>query len=261
MITIGENQLFVQDSGGDKPALLFVHGIMMDHSVWKHQVAEFANDYRVVCVDLRGYGESAATSPDISFEDHVSDLVGLVDALGLKDVTLIGWSMGGAIAQVMGVTQGHNIKRFVMVDSTPQLLASDAFSHALPPEAAQQLGGVLVENFSEGCGAFCGLVAPESEAIAAELTTIATATDQTVALMAFQSAGGRNQLDLLSRITTETHVIAGADDQVCPADASHYLAEHIAGCTTVANLIEGAGHAPFLTQPDAFNAALSKTLG
>jgi pimeloyl-ACP methyl ester carboxylesterase len=56
MIEIDGETIFLTDSGGDRPALLFVHGIMMSHAVWRHQVVAFSNDYRVVCIDLRGFG-------------------------------------------------------------------------------------------------------------------------------------------------------------------------------------------------------------
>lgn len=60
-------------------ALLFVHGIALDHSVWKSQVGEFSRDYRVVSVDLRGYSCSTAANPDISLENHAQNLAALVD--------------------------------------------------------------------------------------------------------------------------------------------------------------------------------------
>ncbi len=69
MVKIDNEDIFVTDTGGDKPALLFVHGIGLDHSVWKSQVGEFSRDFRVVCVDLRGYGRSTAANPDISYEN------------------------------------------------------------------------------------------------------------------------------------------------------------------------------------------------
>ena len=182
---IGENEINLTDSGGDKPALLFVHGIMMDHSVWEHQVAEFSATHRVICIDLRGFGASTTTSPEISFEDHSSDILAVASTLGLRDVTLVGWSMGGAIAQIMAPKNAGQFKQFILVDTTPQLVASDAFSHALPPEAAQQLGGLLMEDFAQGCGAFCGMIASEDEAVAARITAIATSTDVAVAMTAF----------------------------------------------------------------------------
>lgn len=257
---IGDNDIHLTDTGGDKPALLFVHGIMMDHSVWEHQLAAFGDTHRVVCVDLRGFGASTTTSPETSFEDHRDDLLALVDTLGLRDVTLVGWSMGGAIAQVMAARNEGKIKQFVLVDTTPQLIASTDFPHALPGEAAQQLGGLLAEDFAQGCAAFCGMVAPENEAVAARLTEIAARTDVGVAMTAFGTSGGRSLLAELPQIKTPTTIICGRNDAICLPAANEVMAATVPGCTTGVNWVEDAGHAPFLTKPAQFNEILRAVL-
>lgn len=250
----------VRDSGGDGPALLFVHGIMMDGSVWDAQVAAFSDTHRCVCPDLRGFGASRAASPEITFEDHADDLTALIEGLGLADVTYVGWSMGGAVGHVLAARPGAPLSRLVLVDTTPQLLASDDFPHALPPEAAQGLGEVLVSDYDAGCAAFCGMVAPEDDAVAAHLTTIARACPQDVALAAFASSGARNQIDELSRIDMPTTVIHGREDAVCLPGAAEFTAERIGPAGPV-RWIDGAGHAPFLTRPDTFAEALRGALG
>jgi pimeloyl-[acyl-carrier protein] methyl ester esterase len=260
MVEIAGNTIFLTDSGGDRPALLFVHGIMMSHEVWQYQVAAFAGDYRVVCVDLRGFGQSTASTPDITFEDHAADLAQLIAQLGLKSVTMGGWSMGGAIAQLFAATYPDTLARLVLVDTTPQLLASESFPHALPVEAAMQLGQLLSSDFAQGCAAFAGMIAPEDAEATRLVTRIATATSPAVALAAFASSGPRSLIDLLPKITTPTAVIAGADDRICLPDASTYLAARIPGGGTPVSWIAGAGHAPFLTRPAEFNAALRAAL-
>jgi pimeloyl-[acyl-carrier protein] methyl ester esterase len=175
-------------------------------------------------------------------------------------VTYVGWSMGGAIGQVFGATRGDLIERLVLVDTTPQLLAGPDFAHALPPAAAADLGGLLMSDWDAGCAAFCGLVAPEDAEVAAELTGIARAARVDVSMAAFASAGARNQLAELGRIEVPTHVICGAADAVCPPAASAYLADAIPGCLDGARMIEGAGHAPFLTRPEPFDSALRQAL-
>jgi len=260
MPKIDSETIFLTDSGADLPALLFVHGIMMSHKVWDHQVAEFADKYRVVCVDLRGFGRSTAGNPDFGFEDHANDLVEIIDRLQLRDVTLVGWSMGGAIGQVLAAGHGGGISRLVLVDTTPQLLASAEFPHALPAEAAMQLGQLLSADFAQGCAAFCSMIAPEDADATKLLTAIAAATSPNVALSAFASSGPRSLIGLLPQITTPTRIIAGTDDRICLPQASEFLAEHIPGCKHGVEWIQGAGHAPFLTRPKQFNAALHAAL-
>ena len=257
---IGDNEISVSDTGGDKPALLFVHGIMMDHSVWENQVSAFADTHRVVCPDLRGFGSSTTTSPDVTFEDHRDDLLSVVETLSLKDVTFIGWSMGGAIGQIVAAYNGDRFKQFVLVDTTPQLIADDNFPHALPGEAAQQLGGLLMEDFAAGCAAFCGMIAEEDATVVENLTAIAAKTRVDVAMAAFGSSGGRNQMAELSQIIKPTTVICGRNDAICLPAANKIMAETIPGCTGGVVWIEDAGHAPFLTRPREFNKVLMEVV-
>ena len=172
MAKIGNEDIFLTDTGGDKPALLFVHGLTFDRTVWQSQVGAFSVDFRVVCVDLRGHGRSTAANPDISFEDHAADLAMLIDTLGLKDVTLVGWSMGGAIAQLFAATYFGKISHLVLVGSTPQLLADDKFKHALPPEGAQELATLMAQDYAKGCAALCGMMERNDQRVTAMLTAI-----------------------------------------------------------------------------------------
>jgi pimeloyl-ACP methyl ester esterase len=259
MAKIGNEDIFLTDTGGEKPTLLFVHGIALDHTVWQSQVGAFSPEFRVVCVDLRGYGRSTAANPNISFEDHAGDLATLIDSLGLKNVTLIGWSMGGAIAQLYAATYPGKISRLVLVATTPQLLADDKFNHALPADAAQQLGALMVQDYAKGCAAFCAMVAPEDQRVAAMLTAIGTKSRPDVVLKAFQSSGGRSLLGYLPKINTPTTVIAGSNDVICLPAANSYLAKNIPGSQGDAIFME-TGHAPFLTRPEEFNTALRSAL-
>lgn len=260
MIRIGNNEIFLHDTGGDKPALLFLHGIMMDHSVWHHQVEAYSSDYRVVTVDLRGHGKSTSDSADISLDDHVEDVLALVEYLGLRDITLVGWSMGGSIALLLAANHADKFARLVLVSTTPQLLADADFQHALPVAQAEQLGTLLFTDFQNACVAFCELVASESDFVAEKLCRIAQNTRTDVAMTTFQNSGARSMHGELERITLPTHIIVGAIDFICMPAASDYMAKVIPGCTTGATHIQNAGHAPFMTQTDVFNAAFDKAL-
>ena len=259
-INIGEGTIHVRDTGsGDKPTLLFVHGIMMDGSVWDKQTRKFKDTHRCVCVDLRGFGQSPTDDPNISFEDHADDMAALIDAMNLSEVTWVGWSMGGAIAMIFVTRHPNKVERLVLVDTTPQLLADENFPHALPPEAAQQLGGLLVENYDQGCKAFAGLVAPEDKRAQERIARIAAASSPPVSLTAFQTSGSRNQIEELEHVDVPTTIIHGREDGVCLPAAAEFMAQRVRQATGPV-WIEGAGHAGFMTKPDEFNAALRSAL-
>ena len=88
------------ETTGDGPPLVFVHGGWMNGEAWRPQVEHFADDYRVVTLDVRGHGETGATEPDrYSIELFTDDLEALLADLGLERPTLCGLSLGSMVVQ------------------------------------------------------------------------------------------------------------------------------------------------------------------
>lgn len=251
--------LHFTDTGGDKPALLLVHGVLMNETTWHRQVAAFRDTHRVITVDLAGFGKSEGTGAEM-FPDHVALIVEVLEHLDLNDVTFVGWSMGGAIGQVMGKIAPERLKRLVLFGTTPQLVADEAFIHALPPEAVEELGGVFASDFAAGCAGFAETCAPGDAETAAFLTGVMTGTDPGVGLASLGTGGAQSQINILSDIEVETHIIHGTEDAVCFPAAAEHLADCIAGSAGNVLWIKGVGHAGHLTQPAAFNEALQACL-
>ncbi|MCY6382767.1 alpha/beta fold hydrolase [Hoeflea prorocentri] len=260
MHEIGGEQIFVADSGGDLPALLFIHGTMMDGTVWDKQVAVFRDRYRCVCPDLRGHGRSTARSPDISFEDHCDDLNTLIEELSLKDITLLGWSMGGCITQVFVTRYPGVVSRLVLIDTIPQRLSDEHFPYGQDPGSTPKTRHALETNFEATARGFGPRIAPEDEAVAAYISDLAARARQDVTINDYVTTDERSQIGLLPHITLPTTIVSGDRDLVCKPGASTFMAEHIPGCTDGVHVIAGAGHAPFLTHADEFNAILSNAL-
>ncbi|MEM9107961.1 MAG: alpha/beta hydrolase [Pseudomonadota bacterium] len=253
---IGDEVIFVADSGGTLPAILFVHGTMMDGTVWYKQTAALASRFRCVCPDLRGHGRSTASSPDISFEDHCDDLAALIERLSLEDITLLGWSMGGLICQLFVTRYPGMVSRLVLVDTIPQRLSENRFAYGQDPASTPPTKRALENNFEDTARGFGGRIAPEDANTADFVSNIAAKARQDVTINDYVSTDARSLLDNLAHITVPTTIISGSGDLVCRPEASAYMAEHIPTCNDGVHVIEGAGHAPFLTRPDKFNALL-----
>ncbi|MEX3011241.1 alpha/beta fold hydrolase [Hoeflea sp. TYP-13] len=253
---INGERIYVADSGGDLPAILFVHGTMMDGSVWHKQVEALKDRFRCVCPDLRGHGRSTAASPDISFEDHCDDLAALIDELSLKDITLLGWSMGGCICQVFVTRYPGKAERLVLVDTIPQRLSDERFPYGQDPESTPRTKRALETDFVATASGFGKRISPEDDHVAAFLSDMAACARQDVTINDYVSTDARSQVDLLPQITLPTTIICGEKDLVCKPGASTFMAEHIPGSTNGVAVIDGAGHAPFLTHPQEFNEIL-----
>lgn len=94
-VTLPNAALYYEAYGEGEP-LIFVHGHSLDRRMWREQVKHFANDYRVICYDARGYGRSSKQCEEQLFT-HADDLLALMDALQIERAHLVGLSMGGFI--------------------------------------------------------------------------------------------------------------------------------------------------------------------
>ncbi|HEY0697260.1 MAG TPA: alpha/beta fold hydrolase, partial [Micromonospora sp.] len=95
MINVNGTTLACDDEGAGSPVVL-LHAGIADRRMWRGQVPALAARHRVICPDLRGYGESRL-STTAGFAHH-DDVVGLLDALGIERAALVGCSFGGAVA-------------------------------------------------------------------------------------------------------------------------------------------------------------------
>jgi pimeloyl-ACP methyl ester carboxylesterase len=102
----------------DAPALVLLHGLTGQASTWDETGAKFAEFFRVYAVDIRGHGESDRPG-DYSFEKMRDDVIGLLDQLGLDQISLLGHSMGGTVAYLIAEQQPGRIRRLVLEDTPP----------------------------------------------------------------------------------------------------------------------------------------------
>lgn len=112
----GETLGYRERSGGDKVVLL-VHGNMISSKHWDVVMENFHPSYKVVAVDLRGFGISTYLSPIESIKDFADDLKLFVDSLGLRDFVLVGWSMGGGVAMQYAADHSEDLDRLILLAS------------------------------------------------------------------------------------------------------------------------------------------------
>src|SRR4051794_29903296 len=110
---VNETQLYYEVAGAGDP-LVFVHGHTLDTRMWDDQFALFAERYRVLRYDLRGYGRSASP-PDRPYS-HSDDLMALLTRFDMAPATLVGLSLGGLVVVDFAVTYPDAIRALVPVD-------------------------------------------------------------------------------------------------------------------------------------------------
>ena len=104
-----------------KQPVLFLHGMLQQAHSWDFVALSLAADYHVLALDARGHGDSQwAPDGDYSLESHLSDLDGIVEALGLEQFILVGHSMGGRNGYVFASRKPDKVNGLVIVDTGPQ---------------------------------------------------------------------------------------------------------------------------------------------
>lgn len=98
---------------GAGPALVLVHGVGLNASVWTPQLQDFAGEYRVVAYDTLGHGGSDLPAPDADLSSYVSQLDDLLAALGIERPLLLGHSMGALIATRFAIDHPERIEALV----------------------------------------------------------------------------------------------------------------------------------------------------
>jgi N-formylmaleamate deformylase len=105
-------------TGGDKPSVVLLHGLMTNGACWIPLARELEKDYDVVMPDARGHGNSDAPDHGYRYDDLAADVVSLIDTLGLAVPVLLGHSMGGMTAAVVASQNPKRLRGLVLADPT-----------------------------------------------------------------------------------------------------------------------------------------------
>lgn len=112
----GEEIAYRERDGGEKPILL-IHGNMTSSKHWDLLMEAFDSNYKLYAVDLRGFGFSSYRNRIKAIKDFSDDVKGFVDAIGLKNFSIIGWSTGGAVAMQFEIDYPRLCKKMVLLAS------------------------------------------------------------------------------------------------------------------------------------------------
>ncbi|MGH8041810.1 MAG: alpha/beta fold hydrolase [Rudaea sp.] len=102
---------------GVGPPLLLIHGLGSSGDDWAFQREDFTRAHRLVMPDLRGSGQSAKPPGPYSIAQFAADLWALLDALGIESTSILGFSLGGAVAQEMALTQPVRVRKLVLCNA------------------------------------------------------------------------------------------------------------------------------------------------
>ena len=258
MFVVNGRTLHVETIGNGSD-LVLLHGWGLHGGIFRSVVPALAARHRLHLVDLPGHGRSAL--PD---EDYTLNNVARIVAAAVPDnASWLGWSLGGRIA-LAAAAQGAAIAHLILVGANPCFTQRADWPHAMPEAEFEQFAASVHDNWEQTLQRFLAIQARGSERAREELRALrqdlfAHGQPQPGAL-----AGGLTILreadlrSVLSVITQPTLVLHGARDTLAPLPAAEYTASHLRQGKL--QVIPGAGHAPFLSHPAEFLAALEAFL-
>jgi 3-oxoadipate enol-lactonase len=242
---------------GEGPAMLFVHGYPLDHTIWADQIAGL-DGYRRIAPDLRGMGRSDAPDLGYGIGIYAADLAALLDALGVDDVVLCGFSMGGYIAFEFLRRWRSRVRALVLVSTRAEAdTAEGRRARDAAAALARESGAEAIADGMVGKMLTPATVASSPE-LARHVRGLMAALPVSGIIGALSAMRDRpDSMGMLPMLEgMPVLVIVGAEDQLTPPDRAQAMADAIPGARL--EVIPGAAHLSVMEKPGEVTAAIRR---
>jgi pimeloyl-ACP methyl ester carboxylesterase len=235
--------------GEGDTTLVFLHGWACNRTFFKHQLDEFAGDYKVVAIDLAGHGESGTSRDNWSILELAGDVEQVVEKLDLERVILVGHSMGGTVSLEAAARMPERVIGVVGVDT----LHNAEFE--FPEEMMQQFIAAMEANYEQTVrGMMAGMVGSNAE-LAKWIAEQALRTKKEVAVGLMGDFAALDYPGLFENADVPIRCVNSAPQGPANMPTEIEINKKYADFDAV--LIEGTGHFPMLEKPEAFNEKLA----
>ena len=249
-----------------KPTLVFIHGVLNDHSVWILQTRYLAHHgFNVLAVDLPGHGRSGGNAP-ASVEEAAQFIEALLDAAGVRQAALVGHSWGSLIALETASRLKERITHLVLVGTAFPMKVSPALIEASRHDPMKALS--MVNVFSRAT-----LAAPPSAlgpgtwvygaSMALGRRVLASNTDVNIFHRGFVACDSyANGLEAMAAVTCPVLFVLGERDQMTPPRAAQSLIDQAKAHRKEVSVVKvPMGHHQMTESPEETLKALKAFLG
>jgi pimeloyl-ACP methyl ester carboxylesterase len=234
---------------GEGPALIFIHANPFDRRLWMYQVARFSPFYRVISVDLRGYGLSDKPETPFTLRDMTDDVLGICRDEGIEKAIFCGCSVGSGISMLIGLEHPQLAQAVILVGGSS---SGPRDAHAIAAGFLGKDTGAYLMSLMRG------YVAPgfADTPIGAWLLNLFVENAHTLSQKCigqiFIARGSHDMTDLLPGMKTPALIINGEHDVSLAAGT--YSASLIPGAEHF--VLKNTGHACCIEDPTGFDAAV-----
>lgn len=242
------------DRGTGLYTLVFLHGWCLNRSYWADQVSYFSSSYRVITLDLPGFGESGRNRKNWSVEEYAKDITALITQLNLHNIILIGHSTSGQVALETAL---QNRSRVVAVIGVNNFKDIGQIETAESKQDEVNFYDAARLNFKPLAYAYANeaLFSKSTDSLVKQrvLGDISRA-DSTIAVDCLERAGKYKTLSKLISFRNPIYLI---NSDVTPTDTKAFKKYAI---DFKIFILHGTGHYPMIESPDEFNNLLGKAL-
>ncbi len=240
-------QLYYCEEGEGSP-LVLLHGLHGSSKMMGYEINRLKEHFRIIALDSRGHGKSARP-PHYTMEEHVQDVINLLDHLEDETVDLMGISMGSYIAQGAAIAIPNRIKKLILV--VPKSHGKTSSMQELFARHAEELEGLsFEEKFNRAFKYIFHNHTSIQKAFSDfnyQQAMLTLPQEQEAANKALEGFDFR---DHLNKITALTLVISGKYDGLNPPDRGKETASLIPDTTFIEFM--HSGHAPSIEEPERF---------
>jgi len=251
------------ETRGEGETVVLVHGWTMNAEYWwQKNVEALAESHHVVTIDLRGHGSSGKTDDNHTIPQYARDTNHVLTSLDLTDVTLVGWSMGAAVAMsYVDQFGGDRLRSLCLVDQSPYFYSEDGWEcPAFGEFSPEALTGIVAALQADRAALVKGelfpaffVETPSAETVD-EMYAETMKTPTSVAVAMLKELCRHDFRELVSEITLPTLLMYGDKSAVFPG-AGEWMHEQIPESELV--LFEESSHCPFWEEPERFNRELA----
>jgi 3-oxoadipate enol-lactonase len=257
---IGDARLHFEDTGGNGPLVLLLHGFPFHSGMWEPQLDALGGRFHMVAPDLRGFGGSEAPhdSEGYSLDAYADDAAALLRHLGRDRAVVVGLSMGGYVALAMQRRHPEVVGGLVLCDTRADADAPEVRDRRSKQQDRIRDGELATVKEELLAGLLSERTRRSRPDLAASVRRLMDAPASAY-LGALEAMKRRpDSTGLLGRISAPTLVVVGEDDAISPPEVARSLVGSIPGARLM--VVAEAGHLSNLESPERFNDALANFL-
>lgn len=245
-------------TGTGDTTIVLVHGWCINKGYWRYQQEVLSKNYTVVAVDLGGHGQSGRNRNNWTIEEYSKDVMAVINGLQLKNVILVGHSMGGEIILQTALSLKDKVIGFIGIDNFKD------FTTSFTPQQEQEIKGffdVLKQSFDTTVEMYTKMALfPKGSADSVSINRVIHSiqeSDSVIAIQTLESLMNFSLKDsaLLSQLTIPVNLIVS---DYTPTNEEQLKKVCRSGYTIFT--VKGAGHYPMIEKPEQFTELLQEAI-